>query len=223
MMLADKILNFYQSLGIPSEITPKHVSILNPVNCNSSNQTQEATRYFYRKFYSDQNQRIILLGINPGRFGAGLTGIPFTDPKHLKQLGIPWNGSQTHEPSSVFIYNVIDAFGGADLFYKKFYFSSVCPLGFVKLNEKNKPVNFNYYDDAAFTKSLEPLIVQWLQEQIQWGLRSDICLCIGAGKNYKVLTDLNKRHGIFENIECLPHPRYIMQYKYKEKQDYLNQ
>jgi len=33
---------------------------------------------FYKKYYNDNNPRFLILGINPGRFGAGVTGIPFT-------------------------------------------------------------------------------------------------------------------------------------------------
>ena len=42
------------------------------------------TKKFYNEFFYDNNKRILLFGINPGRIGGGLTGIPFTDPYHLK-------------------------------------------------------------------------------------------------------------------------------------------
>jgi hypothetical protein len=87
------------------------------------------------------------LGINPGRFGAGVTGIPFTDTKRLEEkCWLTIEGLTTYEPSSVFVYDVIEAYGGVEKFYSDYYISSVCPLGFVKFNEKGKEINYNYYD-----------------------------------------------------------------------------
>ncbi|SFV68072.1 hypothetical protein MNB_SV-10-1583 [hydrothermal vent metagenome] len=40
---------------------------------------------FYLKDYDDENPRTLLLGINPGRNGAGVTGIGFTDPILLEE------------------------------------------------------------------------------------------------------------------------------------------
>ena len=88
---------------------------------------------FYTKYYSDNNKRILLLGINPGRFGGGVTGIPFTDPVRLEKVcGIKNDFQKKQELSSVFIYEMIEAYGGAEKFYKQFYISAVSPLGFVK-------------------------------------------------------------------------------------------
>ena len=47
--------------------------------------TKEAVKSFYTKFFNDAHERIFLFGINPGRFGSGLTGIGFTDPFHLEK------------------------------------------------------------------------------------------------------------------------------------------
>ena len=45
--------------------------------------------FLYQKFFSDNNQRVFVLGINPSRLGGGITGIPFTEPKNIKEkLGI---------------------------------------------------------------------------------------------------------------------------------------
>src|SRR3569833_2031670 len=91
----------------------------------------ELSTGFYKKFYNDNRQRHLILGINPGRHGAGYTGVPFTDTKRLQSdCGIKYDGKETHEPSSVFVYEMIDAFGGPKEFYSKFYIHSICPLGF---------------------------------------------------------------------------------------------
>ena len=44
---------------------------------------------------------------------------------------------------------------------------------------------------------------------------------IGEGENLKYFTALNKEYGWFETVEALAHPRFIMQYKLKFKQDYI--
>ena len=61
---------------------PSSIEVLDPY---SSKETKKIVSEFYNKFYSDNNNRIICFGINPGRFGGGITGIPFTDPYFLEK------------------------------------------------------------------------------------------------------------------------------------------
>ncbi len=111
---------------------------------------------------------------------------------------------------------MIEAYGGPELFYQQFYISAVSPLGFVKEGK-----NLNYYDDKLLLKRIEPLIIKWLQQQIQFGLNTTICFCIGEGENFKYLNKLNDQHQFFQQIKSLPHPRFIMQYRLKKKQEYI--
>ena len=63
---------------------------------------------FYRKFYNDTHRRIFIFGINPGRFGGGVTGIPFTDPIRLEnECGIKNDFRKIAELSSSFVYQVV--------------------------------------------------------------------------------------------------------------------
>ncbi len=165
----------------------------------------------------------MILGINPGRFGAGLTGIPFTDPKRLvANCGIEYNGISAHELSSVFVYDVIAAFGGEEMFYKNFYINSVCPLGFTSLSKKGKEVNYNYYDSKELTNCVYDFIMESIKKQIGFGINTDVCFCFGTGKNEKFLLEINNEFGFFRKIIALEHPRYIMQYKLKKKQQYID-
>ncbi len=41
---------------------------------------------FYYKYYNDSNKRKFIIGINPSRHGAGVTGVPFTDTKRLDNV-----------------------------------------------------------------------------------------------------------------------------------------
>ncbi|MCF6242136.1 MAG: DUF4918 family protein, partial [Bacteroidales bacterium] len=70
--LSHKIIDFYSKLKIKEKL-PAGVEILNPYG---NNPVKKAVNDFYRKYYDDKDERILILGINPGRFGAGITGIP---------------------------------------------------------------------------------------------------------------------------------------------------
>lgn len=178
---------------------------------------------FYTKFYNDKKPRHLILGINPGRFGAGSTGVPFTDTKRLMEVcGLSIPGMKTHEPSSAFIYEMIDAYGGAEKFYSDFYISAISPLGFTFIGKNGKHVNYNYYDSRELTESLYWFMKEKLEEQLEFGIKRDICYCLGTGKNYKFIDDMNKRFGYFEEVIPLEHPRFIMQYKSKQKEEYIS-
>lgn len=171
---------------------------------------------FYDRFYSDSNRRRLILGINPGRLGAGQTGVPFTDTKRLfDYFGLGSVDDLTHETSSAFIYRVIEAFGGLDVFYSQFLVSSICPLGFV-IAKNGKQVNYNYYDDEALQQAVTPFIVKCMEEQLGWPIDRSVVYCLGTGQNVRFLQGLNKEYRWFERIEALEHPRYIMQYKSRE-------
>lgn len=216
---AGRVIAFNRGVNFTGKL-PAGIRIMNPFRENKK--ILSLSSLFYRKYYNDRNSRHLVLGINPGRFGAGLTGIPFTDPKRLaEKCEIPFDGAPAHEPSSVFIYEMIDAFGGADLFYSKFYIHSVCPLGFTQAVKDGKEINYNYYDSKELTKAVYPFIINNIRQQIALGVKTDICYCFGTGKNEKFLRGLNEAHGFFEEIIALEHPRFIMQYKSKSKQVYL--
>jgi len=55
------------------------------------------------------------------------------------------------------------------------------------------------------------------------GLSNDTCFCIGGEKNYKFLTELNEKHKFFHTILPLAHPRFIMQYRRKKKEEYVKE
>lgn len=219
-MLDDKILQFTKELKLKGKL-PQGIFVLNPYADNPK--IPAITKIFYKKFYHDNENRSLILGINPGRLGAGATGIPFTDTKRLEShCKIILPDQHTHEPSSVFVYKVIDAYGGPDLFYRQFYISSICPLGFTK-HERGKEINYNYYDSPILQKIVRPFAVESLKKQLEFGINRDRCFSFGKGKNFKFISDINKEFGFFKAIVPLEHPRYIMQYKLKQAEAYLQQ
>lgn len=216
---AEKVIAFNQNLELREKLPPS-INIMNPFRENP--EALDISSAFYRQYYSDQQTRKLILGINPGRLGAGATGIPFTDPKRLNShCGIHCS-MNLHEPSSVFIYDMIDAYGGVKAFYKSYYISSVCPLGFVKMDKKGKATNYNYYDSATLASAVTPFIVASIKAQIAFGIDTTTAFCLGTGKNYKFLKALNDQYQFFGKITPLEHPRYVMQYKTKTKDVYID-
>jgi len=207
MNFNDRVIDFYLKQRIDAAL-PEGIEVLNPYQ---ENKVVELCRKFYDKYFDDSKGRKLILGINPGRFGAGITGIPFTDPVVLQEeCSIENEMQKRKEISSEFIYRLINQMGGPDHFYKHFYIGSVSPLGFVKDNK-----NFNYYDSRELEKALKPYIIKNLIDQIGLGITSKTCYCLGMGKNYEYLNMLNLELKLFNRVIPLPHPRWVMQYRRK--------
>ena len=207
MNFDERVIRFYNTLQIDDAL-PRGIDVLNPY---ANDAVLDVCQQFYNKYYNDTRGRVIILGINPGRFGAGITGIPFTDPVVLEnECGIKNSFAKRSEISSEFIYKLIGRMGGPKHFYRHFYIGSVSPLGFVK-NGKN----YNYYDSKELMKTLKPFIISNLVKQIGLGINSRKCYCLGQGKNYDYLKLLNLELKLFDEIIPLPHPRWVMQYRRK--------
>jgi hypothetical protein len=220
MTFAEKIISFLNELEYKGSL-PNGISVMNPFRENP--EVISIVSRFYSRFYNDDNSRYLILGINPGRFGAGSTGIPFTDTKRLaEKCGLSIPGLKTYETSSAFVYEMIDAFGGTDKFYSFFYISAVSPLGFTTPGKNGKNLNYNYYDSKKLTDAVYEFIVVSLEKQLRFGINRDVCFSLGTGKNFKFIVELNNTNKYFERIVSLEHPRYIMQYKTKAKHDYIN-
>jgi hypothetical protein len=212
---AEHLIRFYSNLQPPQHL-PQGITWLHP---QQSGEVVELSTRFFQKYYNDAAPRRLLLGINPGRFGAGVTGVNFTAPKQLTQYcGIAHDLRMQSELSAEFIYDMINAYGGPETFYKQFFIGSVCPLGFVKGGK-----NINYYDDKVLQQTVQPFIVENLKALLQFKVNTDKCLCIGGEKNYKYLAGLNQQHGFFKKIVPLPHPRFILQYRRRERDHFLQQ
>ena len=213
--LADKLIQFYQTLQPPKKL-PKGIEVLFP---QKDPEVMKIIKLFLKKFFSDDRPRHLLLGINPGRFGAGTTGVNFTAPKQLKEYcGIDHHFKQQSELSAEFIYEMIDSYGGVEKFYNDYFISAVSPLGFTK-----NGVNINYYDDKDLMNAVTPFIADSIQKQISFGFKTDKCFCVGGEKNFKFLSALNEKYHFFETIIPLPHPRFILQYRRKQKEKFIEQ
>ena len=214
MTFGEKVLRFYRNLKIEQPL-PEGIEILNPYQDDSSFALCQA---FYRKYYNDNGRRFFILGINPGRFGAGLTGVPFTDPIKLETtFGIKNTLPKKAELSADFIHSMINNLGGPDQFFSRFYINSVSSLGFMKSGK-----NLNYYDSRELMRSLETFIKNGIQTQVGFGIQREVAFCLGEGTNFKYLQKLNDQEKFFKKIIPLAHPRFIMQYKRKQLASYLD-
>ncbi|MBC7923306.1 MAG: DUF4918 family protein [Ferruginibacter sp.] len=209
---AERAIAHFLNFRVPDAL-PGSAGVINPYQ---SELTRELVRQFYTKFFDDTGRRILVLGINPGRFGGGTTGIAFTDPVALRQYcGISNALSGKSEMSSRFVYALIQQFGGAAAFFARFHLGALYPLALVK-NGKN----YNYYDDPALYQALKPAIVENLRAQVAFGADERYAICLGR-KNGDYLQRLNEEHSFFRSIVALDHPRYIMQYKSAQASAYV--
>ena len=216
---ADKVINFNQNLKYTGKL-PEGISVLNPFLDN--NETLIVMSKFYKKYYNDNKNRKFIIGINPSRHGAGVTGVPFTDTKRLDNIcGIKMLTAHTHEVSSVFMYDMIEEYGGADKFYSNYYINSPFPLAIVKDAGDGKLLNANYYDFEDLFLCVEDFMIDSLKKHIEIGLNTDEVYILGK-KNAEFISRINDKTMLFNSIKALDHPRFIQQYKSKEKNLYID-
>lgn len=204
------VLDYYQELYRKWKAYPP-IELLLPFK---DKECQRVTRSFYDKYYNDQRPRQLWLGINPGRFGSGITGIAFSDPVLLEEhCGISNTWDKKKELSAEFIFEVIQAAGGPEIFYRKVYIDAISPIGYVL-----EGVNFNYYDKPEFFRKLKPQIESHLRSLHGRPLKAPLVI-IGKGKNENFFKQLESP---FKEFTSLPHPRWIMQYRRKDKVKWID-
>ena len=214
MNFSTQVIAFTRALRPPDIALPSGFEWLYPYD---QPETMRALTDFYEKYYADQQARTFLFGINPGRFGAGVTGVPFTDPIRLAaECGIENSFPKKAELSSQFVWAFIGAYGGAEAFCRDFYITSLSPLGFVKEGK-----NINYYDDRSLQRAAEPFMLWNIRTQLDFGANREVAICLGEGQNFAFFQKINAAHGFFREIVPLPHPRWVMQYRRKRMEEFV--
>lgn len=204
----EKVIDFNLNLKY-SGLLPDGFRVLNPYLDNP--ETLDVMQQFYHKYYNDSEIRKFIIGINPSRYGAGVTGVPFTDTKRLKDIcGIEMKSAYTHEISSVFVYDMIEAFGGTELFYQNFYINSPFPLAIIRKTKENKWINANYYDDKTLFEMVKDFMIDSLKKHISLGIDTSKAFVLGK-KNVDFIQKLNREAKLFDELKILEHPRYIQQ------------
>jgi len=219
---AEQVLQFNEKLSLESLNLPTGYKIINPFNGEQQDQVRKVTSAFYGKYYNDTRPRRLILGSSPARRGTAVTGIPFEDAKHLQcETGIFIDKFYISKSSSGFLFDVIREYGGCKKFYSDFYMNFVCPLGITRTNAKGNEVNCNYYENKKLQETLYQFIISKLYDQVSFGIDTTICYCIGSGENYSFLEKVNKKYNFFAKIIPLEHPRFIMQYNSKRKDEFI--
>jgi hypothetical protein len=209
-----RVIDFYRALRAP-DLQHLDVDSLFPFR---DPQVWAAVETFYTRFFHDKAPRRFIIGINPGRFGGGITGIPFTDPVSLeRQCGIANPFAKRRELSAEFIEALIDRLGGPADFYGRNFITAVSPVGFTRHGK-----NFNYYDDPRVVAALEPFIISAFRTQLEFGARRDLGIVLGTGKNFRYVEHLNATHRFFDRLIAVEHPRFIMQYRRPHVKRYLS-
>jgi len=219
LTFAEKVVLFNKHLHYQGSLPPEF-NVINPYLDNP--ETLVVMEQFYQKYYNDNLTRKFIIGINPSRHGAGVTGVPFTDTKRLASAcGIEMQSAHTHEVSSVFMYDMIEAYGGPEIFYKQFYINSPFPLAIVRETKPNNWINANYYDDKQLFDMVRPFMLDSLKQHISMGLVTEEVFVLGK-KNATFLAKINKEEKLFGKMTVLDHPRYIQQYKSKDKLHFID-
>lgn len=217
--IAAAVIAFNQNLQYYGAL-PAGFRVLNPFRDNP--ETMLVMEQFYTKYYADNKQRRFIIGINPSRHGAGVTGVPFTDTKLLSAVcGIQMTSVHTHEVSAVFMYDMIARYGGAECFFGDFYINSPFPLAIVKEAKSGALLNANYYDDKELFECVKDFMVETLRAHIALGLDKDEVFVLGK-KNAQFISRLNQEVQLFGRLTILEHPRFIQQYKLREQSSYID-
>ncbi|MBU3678659.1 MAG: DUF4918 family protein [Candidatus Kapabacteria bacterium] len=210
---AEFVESFLRNVSIPEPL-PSGIEVLQPY---SDAEVRRVLHTMCVRYYAKSSRRIGVWGINPGRFGAGLTGLAFTDPWAVQHdLGINTTLGGRREMSAEFISMVIAAYGGPQTFYHDVYMSALSPLGFIR-----KGVNINFYDDPALEKLMTPNIIRWMDDVLSHNVRRDVTILLGSGK-LRTFMERSVREAVgVSEVIYLDHPRYIMQYRRSSVLEYV--
>ena len=102
-----------------------------------------------------------------------------------------------------------------------YYINSPFPLAIVRKTAQGTWLNANYYDDNELFRMTKDYMIETLKKHIALGLETSEVYVLGK-KNASFLEKLNKEASLFKKMVVLEHPRYIQQYKSKEKQLYID-
>lgn len=209
---ADRVLDFYASFD-GFAWTEGELALVSPIG---DARRRAAFESFCRKFYSDNNSRVFCLGINPSRVRNTSTGVPYTDGYALENTcGISNDFNKSRELSAIFFNMAVEKFGGPEKFYADFYAGATFPLSILSAKKY-----CNYYDGKV-PQSVRDMIPDSLSKQCEMGSNRRL-IVIGSGENSKKLQKLNEELRLFDWIKVVEHPRYIMQYKSKDLDYYLD-
>lgn len=177
----------------------KNIKILSKFLENKNNIIE-----FHKRYVQPNSPKIVICGINPGRNGAGLTGIPFIDFKSLSKM-LPNIAKEESEQSAKFFYSVIQEFG-IENFYQKFHVTNISWYGFSQI-DKQKNVN---YDNISTEIAI--FLIEKFVEEMEF-INPDFIIPLSKNVFYE-LKSLKERNKIKAEIGTrLCHPSWISTYR----------
>lgn len=126
---------------------------------------------FQKKYVQPNSPKIVMCGINPGRKGAGITGIPFIDTYSLSKL-IPGITNTKSEKSAKFFFSIIEEIG-INKFYRNVHVTNMSCLGFYKL-DKGTNVNYN-----SLPTEIQNVLIDKFVEEMGF-INPDVIIPIGV-------------------------------------------
>jgi len=102
------------------------------------------------------------------------------------------------------------------MFFTRVFLTALYPFAIIKDGK-----NYNYYDDKSLKEKLKAEIIKTIESQIEFGAKRDFAILLGK-RNAEYFYPINEKHKFFKRIFVLEHPRYIMQYKLKQINKYVN-
>ena len=163
---------------------------------------------FWDRYYARRVPRIVVCGINPGRFGAGKTGIPFLDFASLSQL-MPGVDRHDSEKSAAFFCQVIQSYG-SEAFFRDFYVTNVASVGFLRDGR-----NLNYHDlPAAAQATVEANFCEEMKM-----VNPTQVISLGTAVQHTA------RKLLSPDIDCslrLPHPAWVATYRSRETEQWVS-
>lgn len=136
----------------------------------------DLVRSYYKKYYSKPGHRIVFCGINPGKYGAGITGVPFIDFHGISRL-LPGHDREEKERTAQFMLSIIEEYGAGE-FQDAVYLTNLSWYGFQRdgrnLNYYILPRNVRHHFIESFVeemKIVQPSFLVPLSEEVGRTLR----------------------------------------------------
>ena len=162
---------------------------------------------FHKKYVEPNSPKIVICGINPGRNGAGLTGIPFIDFASLSQM-LPCIKKNDWEQSANFFFSIIQEFG-IETFYRNFHVTNISWFGFSRID---KSKNVNYYEIPT---EIQKYLINKFVEEMAF-INPDYIIPLAEHVSWE-LDSLKKQDKIKAKIGTrLNHPAWVMAHRRKD-------
>jgi uracil-DNA glycosylase len=155
---------------------------------------------FHKKYVQPNSPKIVMCGINPGRKGAGISGIPFIDTNSLSKM-LPDISNLKSEKSAKFFFSIVEELG-INEFYKNVHVTNMSWFGFYKLD---KGTNLNY---NSLPIEIQNVLIDKFVEEMDF-INPDVIIPIGDIVNWELLFNLKVKNRINAEIaQRLYHPAY---------------